>query len=154
MGVYVECYRFLIFVVTDSVYYKYQYSKTYTLCSGLNRLQVYVTEIKEKQIFERIKVANMSTFWVRFLQIRSACGWMFDCCCGHFGSQPGSYQRNRRGSAICKKRFQKCGVSPFMLINIFSYLLSDSYNGTLFKPLHSVYVKRYWLISFGFVNRS
>ena len=44
-GVYVECYRFLIFVVTDSVYYKYQYSKTYTLCSGLNRLQVYVTEI-------------------------------------------------------------------------------------------------------------
>ena len=61
-GVYVECYRFLIFVVTDSVYYKYQYSKTYTLCSGLNRLHVYVTEIKEKQIFKRIKVANMSTF--------------------------------------------------------------------------------------------
>ena len=61
-GVYVECYRFLIFVVTDSVYYKYQYSKTYTLRSDLNRLQVYVTEIKEKQIFKRIKVANMSTF--------------------------------------------------------------------------------------------
>ena len=62
MGVYVECYRFLIFVMTDSVYYKYQYSKTYTLCSGLNRLQVYVTEIKETQIFKRIKEANMSTF--------------------------------------------------------------------------------------------
>ena len=62
MGVYVECYRFLIFVVTDSVYYKYQYRITYTLCCGLNRLQVYVTEIKEKQIFERIQVANMSTF--------------------------------------------------------------------------------------------
>ena len=61
-GVYVECYRFPIFVATDSVYYKYQYSKTYTLCSGLNRLQVYVTEIKETQIFKRIKVANMSTF--------------------------------------------------------------------------------------------
>ncbi|EDS23165.1 hypothetical protein CLOSS21_00223, partial [Clostridium sp. SS2/1] len=55
-------YWFSIFVVTDSVYYKYQYSKTYTLFGGLNRLQVYVTEIKEKQIFERIKVANMSTF--------------------------------------------------------------------------------------------
>ena len=51
MGVYVKCYCFSIFVVVDSVYYKYQYSKTYTLCSGLNRLQVYVTEIKEKQIF-------------------------------------------------------------------------------------------------------
>ena len=62
MGVYVECYRFSTFIVTDSVYYKYQYSKTYTLCGGLNRLQVYVTEIKEKQIFERIQVANMSTF--------------------------------------------------------------------------------------------
>ena len=39
----------------------------------------------------------------------------------------GVYQRNRRESAICKKRFQKCGVSPCILINIFSYLLSDSY---------------------------
>ena len=55
MGVYVECYRFLTFIVTDSVYYKYQYRITYTLCCGLNRLQVYVTEIKEKQIFERIR---------------------------------------------------------------------------------------------------
>ena len=45
-----------------------------------------------------------------------------------------------------KKRFQKCGVSSFFLINISSYLLSDSYNDTLFKPLHSVYVIRYWLM--------
>ena len=59
---YVRRYWFSIFVVVDSVYYKYQYSKTYTLRSDLNRLQVYVTEIKEKQIFERIQVANMSTF--------------------------------------------------------------------------------------------
>lgn len=42
---YVKCYYFSIFVVVDSVYYKYQYSKTYTLFGGLNRLQVYVTEI-------------------------------------------------------------------------------------------------------------
>ena len=55
MGVYVKCYCFSIFVVVDSVYYKYQYRITYTLCCGLNRLQVYVTEIKEKQIFERIR---------------------------------------------------------------------------------------------------
>ena len=59
---YVKHYCFSIFVVVDSVYYKYQYSKTYTLCGGLNRLQVYVTEIKETQIFKRIKEANMSTF--------------------------------------------------------------------------------------------
>ena len=41
---------------------KYLYSKTHTLYRGLNRLQMYVREIKEKQIFKRIKVANMSTF--------------------------------------------------------------------------------------------
>ena len=52
---------FFILTVADRYYYR-QYSKTYTLCSDLNRLQVYVTEIKEKQIFKRIKVANMSTF--------------------------------------------------------------------------------------------
>ena len=42
---YVKHYCFSIFVVVDSVYYKYQYRITYTLCCGLNRLQVYVTEI-------------------------------------------------------------------------------------------------------------
>ena len=68
---YVKRYQFPICVVADRYYYR-QYSKTYTLCSGLDRLQVYVTEIKETQIFKRIKEANMSTFWVRFLQIRSA----------------------------------------------------------------------------------
>ena len=38
------------------------YTVTHTLYRGLNRLQMYVREIKEKQIFKRIKVANMSTF--------------------------------------------------------------------------------------------
>ena len=88
-----------------------------------------------------------------FYKFAAPCGRLFERSCGHFGSQQASYRRNRRGSAICKKRFQKCGVSPCILLNIFSYFLSDSYNGTLFKSLHSVYVKRYWLISFGFVDR-
>ena len=43
-GVYVECYRFSTFIVTDSVYYKYQYSKTYTLCGGLNSVSLYESE--------------------------------------------------------------------------------------------------------------
>ena len=112
-GVYVECYRFSIFVVTDSVYYKYQYSKTYTptsgfnnfsssnyslnrclfkpfhllltntkiinqyrltytLCSELNSVPLYESERTREEIFIRIKGDNMSTFWMRFLQIRSA----------------------------------------------------------------------------------
>ena len=43
-GVYVECYRFFFFFVLDSVYYKYQYSKTYTLCGGLNSVSLYESE--------------------------------------------------------------------------------------------------------------
>ena len=61
---------------------------------------------------------------------------------------------DHRALRICKKRIQKVlMLSSFFLINISSYLLSDSYNGTLFKSLHIVYVKWYWLISFGFVDR-
>ena len=39
-----------------------QYRLTYTLCGGLNRLQVYVTEIKEKQIFKRIRWQTWALF--------------------------------------------------------------------------------------------
>ena len=44
VGVYVKCYYFSIFVVVDSVYYKYQYSKTYTLCGDLNSVSLYESE--------------------------------------------------------------------------------------------------------------
>ena len=52
---------------------------------------------------------------------------------------------NHRALRICKKRIQKVlMLSPFILINISSLVLSDSYNETLFKSLYSVYVKRYY----------
>ena len=35
-------------------------------------------------------------------------------------------------------------LSPFIPINISSHILFDSYNETLFKSPHSVYVIRYW----------
>ena len=44
-------------------------------------------------------------------------------------------------------------VAHRFIINIDSYLMTVSYTGTLFKPLQSVYVKRYWLIIFIFINR-
>ena len=54
---------------------------------------------------------------------------------------------DHRTLRICKKRIQKVlMLSSFFLINSSSYLLSDSYNETLFKSLHIVYVKWYWLI--------
>ena len=52
---------------------------------------------------------------------------------------------NHRTLRICKKRIQKVlMLSPWVLINSSSYLLSDSYNKTLFKSLHSVYILLYW----------
>ena len=52
---------------------------------------------------------------------------------------------DHRALRICKKRIQKVlMLSPFILINISSLVLSDSYNETLFKSLYSVYVKRYY----------
>ena len=60
---------------------------------------------------------------------------------------------NHRALRICKKRIQKVlMLSPWILINSSSYLLSDSYNKTLFKPLHSVYVLLYWLMIFVFID--
>ena len=54
---------------------------------------------------------------------------------------------NHSALRICKKRIQKVlMLSPFILINISSLVLSDSYNETLFKPLHSVYVLLYWYL--------
>ena len=39
-----------------------QYRLTYTLCSDLNSLQVYVTEIKEQPIFKRIRWQTWALF--------------------------------------------------------------------------------------------
>ena len=45
---------------------------------------------------------------------------------------------------ICKKRIQKLLMLPTLnIINLSSQVLSVSYNGTLFKPLQDVHVKRY-----------
>ena len=65
-GVYVECYRFLIFVVTDSVYYKYQYSKTYTLCGGLNNVN-YLNIIKRDHVSATVRT-----------RLHLASGWSLD----------------------------------------------------------------------------
>ena len=53
---------------------------------------------------------------------------------------------NHRALRICKKRIQKLlMLSTLIIINIAFHVLSVSYNGTLFKPLQSVYVKLYWI---------
>ena len=62
---------------------------------------------------------------------------------------------NHRALRIYKKRIQKLLMLPLLFIrNISFYFISIPYNGTQFKPPHNMYVKRYWLIIFTFVNRS
>ena len=65
-GVYVECYRFSIFVVTDSVYYKYQYSKTYTLRRSLNNVN-YLNIIKRDHVSATVRT-----------RLHLASGWSLD----------------------------------------------------------------------------
>ncbi len=96
---------------------------------------------------------------MHFTNFAAPCGRLFERSCGHFGSQQVSYRRNRRGLAICKKRFQKCGVSSLFLINISSYLLSDSTCNTTYKsefsksliPLFHQFFRRHLII---FLNKS
>ena len=97
---------------------------------------------------------------MRFLQIRSACGWMSDHCCGHFGSQRGSFQRNRHGSAICKKRSQKCGVATLILSNIcfsfisVTYTCKPIYKSEFSKSLISLFHQFFWCHLIIFFNKS
>ena len=146
MGVYVEWYRFSTFIVTDSVYYKYQYSKTYTLCSGLNRLQVYVTEIKEKQIFQRIRWQTWALFECVFYKFAVPVVGCLTVAAGILARSEGGFQRNRHGSAICKKRSQKCGVAiGFFEIFVFLLFLSHTCKPTLQIDTFFAYKFMLWL---------
>ena len=55
---------------------------------------------------------------------------MVDCltvAAGILARSEGVIEGTGADQRFVKKRFQKCGVSSFFLINISSYLLSDSY---------------------------
>ena len=71
---------------------------------------------------------------------------------GILARSEGVFKGTGANQRFVKKAFKNAECHPFFLINISSYLLSDSYNETLFKPLHSVYVKRYWLMIFVFID--
>ena len=114
---------------------------------------MYESERTREEIFIKIK-GDTPHFWKHFYKsLIRACSFDNSLAASQNARSCGQ-TINHRALRICKKRIQKVlMLSPCILINVFSYLLSDSYNGTLFKSLHSVYVKRYWLISFGFVDR-
>ena len=114
---------------------------------------MYVTEIKEKQIFQRIRWATPH-FWERFLQIADPCLflWKLPRCEPKCPQQRSDIQP--QALRICKKRTQKVLMfATLILSNICFSFISVTYTWSLFKPLHSVYVIRYWLIIFVFVNR-
>ena len=114
---------------------------------------MYESERTREEIFTKIK-GDTPHFWKHFYKsLIRACS--FDNSLAASQNARSYVQTiDHRALRICKKCIQKVlMLSPFFLINISSYLLSDSYNETLFKSPHSVYVIRYWLIIFVFVNR-
>ena len=113
---------------------------------------MYESERTREEIFIKIK-GDTPHFWKHFYKsLIRACSFDNSLAASQNARSCGQ-TINHRALRICKKRIQKVlMLSPFFLINISSYLLSDSYNETLFKPLHSVYVKRYWLMIFVFID--
>ena len=93
-------------------------------------------------------------FWERFLQIADSCLflWKLPRCEPKCPQQWSDIQP--QALRICKKRTQKVLMfATLILLNICFSFISVTYTWSLFKPLHSVYVKWYWLIGFGFVDR-
>ena len=122
MGVYVKCYCFSIFVVVGSVYYKYLYSKTHTLYRGLNRLQMYVREIKEKQIFKRIRWQLRIFESVFYKSLIRACSF------GNFlaasqNARSNGQTSNHRHCEFVKNALKKCSCLPPGFFQIFVFLL-------------------------------
>ena len=113
---------------------------------------MYESERTREEIFIKIK-GDTPHFWKYFYKsLIRAC--FFVSLAASQNARSCGQTINHRALRICKKRIQKVlMLSPFILINISSHVLSDSYNETLFKSPHSVYVIRYWLIIFVFVNR-
>ena len=93
-------------------------------------------------------------FWERFLQIADPCLFLWElprrepkCPQQRSDIQPQALR-------ICKKRTQKVLMfATLILLNICFSFISVTYTWSLFKPPHNVYVKRYWLMIFVFINR-
>ena len=88
---------------------------------------MYVTEIKEKQILKRIRGQLRIFESVFYKSLIRACSFGNSLAASQNARSYGQ-TINHRALRICKKRIQKVlMLSSFFLINISSYLLSDSY---------------------------
>ena len=114
---------------------------------------MYVTGIKEKQIFKRIRWQTWALFECVFYKFAVPVVGCLTVAAGILARSKWVIEGTGADQRFVKNAFKNAECHPFFLINISSYLLSDSYNGTLFKSPHSVYVKVYWLIIFVFVNK-
>ena len=88
-----------------------KYHITYTLCNDLNRLQVYVTEIKEKQIFERIRCQLRIFESVFYKSLIRACSF------GNFlaasqNARSNGQTSNHRHCEFVKNALKKCSCLP------------------------------------------
>ena len=104
-----------------------QYRLTYTPHSGLNSLPLYEIERRSEQIFIIYRWQHADFKSVFYKSPIRACS--FDNSLAANQNVRSYVQTiNHRALRICKKRIQKVlMLSSFFLINISSYLLSDSY---------------------------
>ena len=136
-GVYVECYRFLIFVVTDSVYYKYQYRLTFTLCSDLNSVSLYVTEIKEQPIFKRIRWQLRIFESVFYKSLIRACSFENSLAASQNARSNGQTS-NHRHCEFVKNALKKCSCLPPGFFQIFVFLLFLSHTPEVYSNHYGV----------------
>ena len=93
---------------------------------------MYVTGIKEKQIFKRIQVATPH-FWERFLQIADPCLflWKLPRCEPKCPQQRSDIQP--QALRICKKRTQKVLMFATWFFQIFVFLLFLSHTPEVYS---------------------
>ena len=98
---------------------------------------MYVTEIKEKQIFKRIQVATPH-FWERFLQIADPClfFWKLPRCEPKCPQQRSDIQP--QALRICKKRTQKVLMFATWFFQIFVFLLFLSHTPEVYSNHYTV----------------
>ena len=98
---------------------------------------MYVTEIKEKQIFKRIQVETPH-FWERFLQIADPCLflWKLPRCEPKCPQQQSNIQP--QALRICKKRTQKVLMFATGFFEIFVFLLFPSHTPEVYSNHYTV----------------
>ena len=120
---------------TYMIYYKYLYSKTYTLCRGLNSvLFVWVRKKIRRNIYKKKGWQHEHFLNAFFINSQRPVVDCLTVAAGILARSEGVIKGTGANQRFVKNAFKNAECHPFFLINISSYLLSDSYmTNTTFK---------------------